>query len=295
MLDKSVQYVRGIGPRRAAVLSEEAGIETIEDLLYYAPRRYLDRSSFKPIGQCAVGETVTVAGTVVHSIVTGRNRRYLEVLIDDGTGVLSGVFFGGIRFLEKNFSPGEEVLFSGKVDFYRNRQIVHPDFDFLDSDSKISSIHTGRIVPLYPSSEKLKGAGFDSRGFRRVIRALIDEFIDHIGEPLPGELIAAQGLGSLRDSLFALHFPESFAAAEAARRRLAFNELFYLQYYLALSRRFLRESERRRARPVDPALVESFIGSHLRPDASDLGQYLRGTQISGRRAWPRSWNRIDRP
>ncbi|MBP7583323.1 MAG: ATP-dependent DNA helicase RecG [Spirochaetes bacterium] len=258
MLNDSVQFIKGIGPKRAELLRAEAGIETIEDLLYYIPRRYLDRSSFRPIGDCAVNETVTVQGTIASVGVAGRKRRYLEVTIEDGTGVLSGIFFGGIFYLEKNFSVGDQVLFSGKVDFYRTRQMVHPDFDFLDADSKIQSIHAGRIVPLYPSTEKLKAGGFDSRGFRRAIRAVIDGHLDEAKEPLPGGLVEKYALLPLREALLSLHYPDSFEAAEKARRRLAFNELFFLQYYLAMARRRLQHDMRRQIKRVDAEAVRVF-------------------------------------
>ncbi len=258
MLDKSVQFVKGIGPRRAELLRSEAGIETIDDLLYYVPRRYLDRSSFKPIGECAAGDTVTVSGTIARVGIAGRKRRFLEVVIDDGTGKLSGIFFGGIHYLEKAFSTGGVIIFSGKVDYYRTRQMVHPDFDFIDEDSRISSIHAGRIVPLYRSTEKLKSAGFDSRGFRRTIRAVIDEHIEGVGEPLPGELVEKYSLPSLRDALLSIHFPESFEAAERSRRRLAFNELFFLQFYLAINRRRLREDVKKRGGLIDEGAIGRF-------------------------------------
>ncbi len=258
MLNDSVQFIKGIGPKRAELLRAEAGIETIEDLLYYIPRRYLDRSSFRPIGDCAVNETVTVQGTIASVGVAGRKRRYLEVTIEDGTGVLSGIFFGGIYYLEKNFSVGDQVLFSGKVDFYRTRQMVHPDFDFLDADSKIQSIHAGRIVPLYPSTEKLKAGGFDSRGFRRAIRAVIDGHLDEAKEPLPGGLVEKYALLPLREALLSIHYPDSFEAAEKARRRLAFNELFFLQYYLAMARRRLQHDMRRQIKRVDAEAVRVF-------------------------------------
>jgi len=258
VLNDSVQFIKGIGPKRAELLRAEAGIETIEDLLYYIPRRYLDRSSFRPIGDCAVNETVTVQGTIASVGVAGRKRRYLEVTIEDGTGVLSGIFFGGIYYLEKNFSVGDQVLFSGKVDFYRTRQMVHPDFDFLDADSKIQSIHAGRIVPLYPSTEKLKAGGFDSRGFRRAIRAVIDGHLDEAKEPLPGGLVEKYALLPLREALLSIHYPDSFEAAEKARRRLAFNELFFLQYYLAMARRRLQHDMRRQIKRVDAEAVRVF-------------------------------------
>jgi len=261
MLTGDVQYIKGIGPKKAEVLKKEAGIETIEDLLYYMPRRYLDRSDFRAIQDCTVQEIVTVAGTIRRSSIAGARRRFLEVVIDDGTGSLHGVFFGGINYLQKILQPGETVLFSGKVDYYRHLQMVHPDFDFLDEHSKVQSINTGRIVPLYRSSEKLRGSGFDSRGFRRAIRQIIDEHLHEVKDPLEPALLSKYSLQPLREALFALHFPETAAAAETARRRLAFNELFFLQYYLALSRKHIEEESRPRGGVTDAAAVSEFIAS----------------------------------
>ncbi len=259
MLDSSVQYLKGIGPKKAELLRTEAGIETVEDLLYYIPRRYLDRSSLKPIGSLDVGEVATIIATVENISIVGTRRRFLDLRVSDGSGMLHVVFFGGIQFLKKMFSPGDTLLFSGKVDFYKNRQMVHPEFDFIDSDSRITSIHAGRIVPLYRSTEKLKNAGFDSRGFRRVLRTAIDSFAGDISETLPFEMIRNYGLPSFREAIISIHFPETFDDAERARQRLAFNELFFLQCYLALARKKLHANIERRENSVNPTMLEKFF------------------------------------
>ena len=172
MLSRPVTDIRGIGPAKAEVLREEASIETVEDLLYYIPRRYVDRSSFRKISDCFVNELVSVSGVIRSVTVIGKGRKRLEVIIDDGSESLAGVFFAGIPWFGKIFHEGDTVIFAGKINFYRQKQIVHPDFDFMDmdTDSQISSINTARIVPLYRSTEKLKGIGLDSRGFRKIIK-----------------------------------------------------------------------------------------------------------------------------
>lgn len=261
MLDHGVQFIKGIGPRKAEILRSEAGIETVEDLLYHSPRRYLDRSSFKPIRDCFVGEVVTVAGTISSVSVKGRRRGFLEVAIDDGSDTLFGIFFRGLAYFQKIFKTGEYVLFSGRIDFYKAKQIVHPDYDFLDEDSSLRSIHTGRIVPLYPSTEKLRSAGLDSRGFRRILRTAIDEFLDEIEDPLDREILARMGFLTLREALISLHFPETLEAAERARQRLSFNELFFMQFYLALTRRRLREESRAARSPIDMQALHTFTES----------------------------------
>lgn len=259
MLDSSVQYIKGIGPKKAELLRKEAGIETIEDLLYYIPRRYLDRSSLKPIGRLEVGEIATIIATVENISVVGSRRRFLDLRVSDESGTLHIIFFGGIQFLQRMFSPGDTLLFSGKVDFFKTRQMVHPDFDFIDSDSRIASIHAGRIVPLYRSTEKLRAAGFDSRGFRRVMRTAIDAFAKDITETLPHEMLTEYGLPSLREAIVSIHFPETFDDAERARRRLAFNELFFLQCYLAYARKKLRIATQKREYSARITVVEKFI------------------------------------
>ncbi|MCX7679176.1 MAG: ATP-dependent DNA helicase RecG [Spirochaetes bacterium] len=259
MIHSSVQYIKGIGPKKAELLRTEAGIETIEDLLYYVPRRYVDRTSIKSIGRLAVGEIATVIATVEKVSVEGIRRKYLDLTVNDGTGILHVVFFGGIHYLQKMFSIGDTLLFSGKVDYYKARQMVHPDFDFIDTDSRIASIHAGRIVPLYRSTEKLRAAGFDSRGFRRIIRTAIDLYAAAIVDPLEEILLKAHNLLPLKDALISIHFPESFECAEKARRRLAFNELFFLQCFFALARNKLRREEHRRKFSLRIEVLDKFV------------------------------------
>ncbi len=256
-----IQYIKGIGPQKAEVLKHEAGIETVEDLLYYGPRRYLDRSSFKRIADCFAGEIVTVTGTIQKLSISGRRRRFLEVGIDDGTDSLSGVFFAGIQYFQKIFIPGTQVIFSGRVDVFRGKQITHPEFDFYDEDSRIKSIHAGRVIPLYRSTEKLKALGFDSRGFRRAIRTALDEYLDGIIDPVDGAIIQKFNLLPLRAAILAVHFPETMEDAENARRRLAFNELFFMQVYLAISRKYLQLELSLEKKPADSKIIGSFTQS----------------------------------
>lgn len=251
MLQDNIQFIKGIGPKKAELLKSESGIVTIEDLLYYSPRRYLDRSTFKPIKDTFVNEIVTIGGTIATVSLSGRKKRFLTVEISDGSDSLTGIFFRSIKYFQGIFNPGEYVLFSGKIDFYRTKQIIHPDFDFIDEDSRIKSLNTGRVIPLYRSTEKLKKAGLDSRGFRRIIKTALEDSIDNISDPVDASLLKKYNLAALKDALFSIHFPDTFEDAEAARKRLAFNELFFMQYYLCLSKRYLREESQITKNSVD--------------------------------------------
>ncbi|HSA13141.1 MAG TPA: ATP-dependent DNA helicase RecG [Spirochaetota bacterium] len=268
-LHGSTAQLRGIGERKAALLKQEAGIETVEDLLYYTPRRYIDRSSFKLVRDCFVNETVTVSGVVVESEITGFKKKRLEVVIDDGSEPLTGVFFAGIDYFRKRFTPGDRVIFSGKINFFKNKQIVHPEFDFIDENPGGRALNTGRIVPLYPSSEKLSGIGFDSRGFRRSIGEAIELFLPMVEDSLERDILVRHGLIGLREALSALHFPESYEQAEIARKRLAFNEIFFLQYYLLLCKKYRNNAAALPRHSYDYAHIRKFIHSlpfQLTPD-----------------------------
>lgn len=261
MLDAPVTSLKGIGPRKAEILRDDAGIETIEDLLYYLPRRYLDRSTIREIRQCLVNEAVTVAGTILDVRLAGQRKKRLEVVIDDGTDALSGIFFGGIEYFKRVFTAGDLVVFSGRIGYYGQKQIVHPDFDFIDTDSRLQVINTGRIIPLYPSTERLKGMGFDSRGFRRTIKTAIDTALASVRETVSLTILSAASLIPLPEAIVGIHFPDSFQHAEAARRRLAFNEMFFHQYYISLVRKQYRAGTARPVRRPDTARYEAFRAS----------------------------------
>ncbi|OHD63206.1 MAG: ATP-dependent DNA helicase RecG [Spirochaetes bacterium RBG_13_51_14] len=264
MLNDPITTLKGIGPKKAEQIRRDAGIETVEDLLYYIPRRYVDRSYFKLIKDCFVNETVTVSGTIRNVALAGRRRKFLEVEIDDSTDSLTGVFFGGIRYFMKIFSVGDYVIFSGKMNFYLKKQIVHPDFDFIDDTSgSIHAINTGRIIPLYRSTENLKSLGFDSRGFRRIIKSALDACLTQVEDTIDWDILNRHALIGIREALYAIHFPDTFEQAEEARKRLAFNELFFHQYYLSLSRRYLRETKVKKQIDIDDSRYRSFLSSLL--------------------------------
>ncbi len=257
--ENSIISLKGIGPKRGEILKREAGIETIEDLFYYIPRRYIDRSSFKKIKDCFINETVTVSGTIERIALAGKKKRFLEVTISDGSDSLKGIFFGGVNFFKKIFQEGDFVIFSGKISFYRDKQIVHPDFDFVDNDSRLQMINTGRIVPLYRSSEQLKNAGFDSRGFRKIVRSAIDLYLHRVTDPLDEGILSRNGLQPLEQAIKSVHFPDTFKEAETARKRLAFNEIFFLQYYLHVTKRYIRENTRKKVTLRDPVPYKDFM------------------------------------
>jgi len=240
-----VQYVKGVGPRRAKVLVEN-GIKTVLDLLYYVPRAYLDRRHVLEIGALNnyldAEHDVTVVGEVKSFSVVGHGAKSRFILIlGDGTGSVQCVWFQGIRYYQKAFHVGERLAISGRVTEFGGRlQFQHPEFDRLSVDEEDDVginwdvlYHTGGIIPLYPSGENLRRVGLDSRGFRRILRHALAEFGDRVPEILSEDILASQGFLPLTTALRAIHFPHSPEELAAARARLAFDELFFLQLLLA--------------------------------------------------------------
>lgn len=249
-LNTPVQYLKGIGPKRSAVL-KDLGIQTVRDLLYYFPRDYLDLSRVEKIGSLRrlvnSGEFVTVIGTVRARDTIGRPpRQRFVIVLGDETGTISLIFFQSLRYYQKAFEPGDILAVSGKVTDFRNRpQIVHPSIDRLaasgDEESDFEGfLHTKGIVPKYSSSEGLRTVKLDTKGFRRVIRVALDEYLAAIQEWLPPSLLDENKFLQLPDALRSIHFPESLDALESSRHRLKFDELFSMQLLLALRRKNIK-------------------------------------------------------
>ena len=233
-----MQYVPGVGPLRSRHL-ERIGIRTVEDLIYYLPRRYLDRSLIVPINKLDLSDReVTVVGKVssFRLIGGGPNSRRFELVMVDGTGMLLAVWFQGLTYWAKAFERGQIVAFSGKVQVYRGRlQMIHPAVDFLDeSERQGLKAKTGTIVSLYSSDDALTRVGLDSRGFRRVIADALTLVRGKIPEILPPDLLKRSDILGRELALLRVHFPEDMVQTQAALRRLKYEEIFLIQLTLGL-------------------------------------------------------------
>ncbi len=242
-LDTPVQYVKGIGPKRATVL-KKAGVETAEDLLNYFPRKYLDRRNLTRIRDLRAGQNVTVVAKVLSGEKRkGRTNRFV-LLVGDDSGILQCVWFRGLSYIANTFEAGETVAFSGKVTVFRGPQLVHPEYDKISGEGESNPLHTGGIIPLYPSGETLFKSGLDSRGFRRILRGLLNEISENVRETLCADMIQNQRLMALPEAVENVHFPKDWDALHRAQYRLKFEELFYIQLFLALQRKH-REVEKK--------------------------------------------------
>ncbi len=270
-LDLPVQFLKGIGPRRAAALANH-GLRTVRDLLHYYPYGYIDLSSVEQIGGLRRHEGsdrwITVIGTVRAFDLIGRPpRQRFIVVLADGSGTLQLVFFQGIRFFKTAFTIGELVAASGRVtSFSRRLQMIHPSIDHLSSgeeggDDLQGFLHTGGIVPKYGSSEALRDVYLHVKGLRKIIRTALDQYLPEVHEFLPEAILKGRDLQALPDALLAVHFPPSMAMLEAARRRLKFDELFTMQLLLALHRQRMRTETPGISFDVESKLARQLVDS----------------------------------
>lgn len=249
--------VRGVGPRRAALL-RDAGMETVSDLLLRIPRRHVDRSVIAPDEDPPDGEATIIGAVVSAGHVPGKRPRFVMTL-KSGPRRLECVWFGGLRFI--GFRKGDIVAVAGVPERFGDKlQMVHPEYEVLASEDDEDRLHTGRVIPLYPTTAEMKEGGLDSRGLRRLVRAALDAFLGRVLDPLTPEMLARTGLLPLPDALRRVHFPESLDDGERARARLAFDECLRMQIVLAKARR-RRRSEPGIAFSGDGTLVEKLLSS----------------------------------
>jgi ATP-dependent DNA helicase RecG len=242
-----------VGPERAKLFAK-LGIVTVEDLLYYLPFRYIDRSRIKKIRDLRPGETVTILAKVVGSEgrPIRRGRGLTTVVVADETGALRLKWFNQ-PYVESRYKPGEQLVVSGEVKWYQGREFINPEVEFLTEEDQ-ALIHTGRIVPVYRATSGLSS---------RVLRSLQVKALKAypVKEFLPGVLLSRLGLPGLPQSVQTVHFPLKEAEAQASRRRLAFDELFLLELVLALRKK--RSQTIKTAVPLtgEGSLVQRLIGN----------------------------------
>ena len=265
-LNTPIQYIKSVGPKRAEALNN-ASIHTVNDLLHYYPRRYLDRSTVKSIKDIQINDKVTIIGNV-EGCGERRTRKgeLFQAVLSDGTGLTTLVWFNGVKYIKNSIKKGDRLAVHGKIEFYNGLQIVHPDYDKLDSDA--DPLNTGAIIALYPLSAELKRAKLEHRSFRRIINS-IDSFILSVTDHLDESITKEEGLISLRKALNGIHFPKSNRDLKSSIQRLKFDEHFFLQLLM-----FLRKSYSKKI--STKSLTES--GPQVNMIIDELGFELTGAQ-----------------
>lgn len=256
-LSLDIRYLKGIGPKKAKSLNK-LGIYTIDDLFYYFPRRYEDRTSFYQIKDLKPAEARTIKAKVLtkserHSY---RHRGFsiTEIVVGDETGKIPCVWFNQ-PYLNNYFEIGEDLILYGRIEEYGNRlQMNSPEFEIVRDDNQ-ESLDKGRIVPIYSLPE-----GFSQRVFRKLVKACLDEYVPAIKDFLPFDVRQRNKLFNLAKSILNIHFPESLAIQKDAYRRLSFEEFIIFQLPLAL-RKLRKKEQRGIAHKVNGGLSDAFINN----------------------------------
>jgi ATP-dependent DNA helicase RecG len=267
-LDQSVQFLKGVGPRRADALMR-LSVHTARDLLFHVPRRYEDASTVTRIGSVQVGADVTVIGEVASKGVlpTRTGLRIFQVVLRDQSGFIE-CSFPGQPFLDRTFRRGDIVLVSGTVRFFHGKQIQPREYVILgNAEEGVEA--AGKVLPIYPSTEGMS---------QKVLRSIIEQNLDRLlpllqpQEAVPRAITEAAQLPTLMQAIAALHRPETLRHAELGRRRLAFDELLFLQLLHARVRRRYTEDVRgiaftrtdRLIGPLYHALPFTLTGAQMR-------------------------------
>lgn len=240
-LQASIKVLPGIGQRYANVLGK-LGLYTLEDLLYYFPRRYDDYSKLKPIHSLMYGEEVTVIG-VIQSVTERKSatkRSIVEAILTDGTGSVRITIFNQPWQAQK-LQIGEPYAVAGRIDQYLGRLVlVNPEIEPIDKEL----LHSGRIVPVYRLTENIT-----QRWLRRTIKQVVDRYAPKLVDYMPLSIRQAAQLMDLSKAVYQAHFPDSTESLEQARYRLAFDEIFFLQMGV-LRQKY--EWQQRPGRPFHP-------------------------------------------
>jgi len=253
----SIRFLKGIGPKKAKSFGK-IGINNIEDLLYYFPRRYEDRTKLLSINQLKEGESQTIKAKVLakgeKQSWRKRGFKILEVAVGDDTGKIFCVWFNQ-AYLKEYFKPGMIVILFGRIERYAGRlQMNSPEFEIV-SEEKEEGLNIGRIVPIYTLPEAIS-----QRQIRQIIKHALDEYLPQINDTLPFDIRSRNNLLNLAKSLRFIHFPDNFESKKDAYRRLAFEEFLLFQLPLAL-RKSKKKEKQGIVHKVEGEFAESFISS----------------------------------
>ncbi len=221
-LDMPVQFLRGVGERRAQLL-RRLGIATAGDLLYHVPHRYEDASTIAHIADVEPGMDVTIMGRVISKGVlpTRKGLRIFQAVVKDATGMLE-VSWPGQPFLDRTIEKGDVLLLAGPCRFYHGRQLQPREYVNLGSEDSGSA--AGRVLSVYPATE-----GITAKQIRAILELHLDALLPLVEEHLPSNVLAKAHVQGIRDALRHVHHPTSIQEAEQGRDRLAFDELLFLQ------------------------------------------------------------------
>lgn len=284
-LQTPVRYLKGVGPKRSEILSR-LGLNTVEDMFWYFPRRYEDRSQFKPISKLSIGQNETVKGMVLTlGLRRGKSGiNIFELAVGDKSGVIYAIWFNQ-PFLKRNFKIGDEIILYGKVEFYNKLQINSPEYEIISLKDKNYVIHMGRLVPVYPLTQQVS-----QRYLRSLIYQAINQYVSNLKDMLPNEIKIRHKLIDLSLAIRQVHFPKDINSCLRSRFKLIFDEFFLLLLGLGIRKLQEKEEENGISYKLNGQLIQKF--KELLPFDLTNAQGKVITQIQNDIAKPKAMNRL---
>lgn len=236
-----LRFLKSVGPKKAASFSK-VGINSVQDILFYFPTRYLDRSNILSIRQVYryvaggyEGEVTVIARVMGTDLLRFGKKQIFKVKFQDKTGFLDAVWFQGIKYFKNKFKEGDFYAISAKPSFsrYGHLQMVHPDFDYLSSEES-EKFNTGKIIPFYRLPKELKTGKIGDLSLRRIIHNAVEEYVEQVPETLPQSIISQNQLCSISYAIRNLHFPDDFSSLNKAKYRFKMEEILYIELIVAL-------------------------------------------------------------
>lgn len=221
-------YLPGVGPKKAEILRKEAGISSYEDLLFYFPYKYIDRSRFYKVSEITGNMPyIQLKGRILYYDTVGEGRaRRLVAKFTDGTGTIDLVWFKGLNYVTDKYKTGTEYIVFGKpAEFGHIYNIPHPDIDPVDQADQVAA----GLTPFYNTSEKMKKSFLNSRAIQNLQYTLLSSLNWNLPETLPADVLSRIRMMPLNEAIRNVHFPESTEKLRLAQLRLKFDELFFIQ------------------------------------------------------------------
>lgn len=233
LLETPIEFLKGVGPKRADILRKEFEIFTFEDLLLYYPYRHIDKSKIYHIADIqSEGAYIQLKGKIVSCELVGQQRgKRLVAQFMDETGTIELVWFNGIKWVQDMLKENREFIVFGKPTLFNHHwNITHPEL--IDPKTQPQSLVPTNFQPLYNTSDKAKRAGVDSKAISKMVMSLLPQVKDVIGERLSEDIRSHLKLMPLKEALCNIHYPADMQALSQAQLRLKFDELFFTQLKL---------------------------------------------------------------
>jgi ATP-dependent DNA helicase RecG len=255
-LDTPIEFLKGVGPRRADLLKGELGIRTFADLVRHYPFRHIDRSKFYLISEVDPNAAlVQIKGKFIRidSIGAQRTTRMVGAFQDAQGGIMEVVWFRSLTWIMQSIKPDVEYVLFGKPGIFNKKlQMTHPE---IEPAAEFDKPLKGGLEGVYPVTEKLKSRKLDSRAIRNLMQTALPQVLSSVADTLPAYIIKRQNLLNMNTAIQAIHFPENTQQLAEAQRTLKFEELFYVQMRL-MKVKALREQNIK-------GLVFETVGNHF--------------------------------